>query len=775
MNTYIRGLLKGFQPIDSNKDFKVDQLEIQQADRKSDIFFADTNGDKIITVEEYLSFRKAPYEARAVSKIFSENLLNRFNAELEQCSITDPYEKLLLLSGFIVGGGEPNYDAGIENYLKPIAEQVPELGLIGLPESQIVDSADYYAQYANKGMITKALAALGGLQFDSEQAKRDFLKSIICKHVYYLPALSERLQSAISAYSSLGLTDNEIKDIIKRDPFVLKYAEDIISTNARLKLFDSSELLSFVRAALEEKREHLNGLCIFDGRLESAVRYLRERGVGEEDIKTIIKSASRYFAAGQIINSIPKVAEGLALAGLNPAASLKIYLKHGDIDNSSACFPFLTFANNVKWLKSVSRSKKEIRAIIDDCFLQGKSFTFVRKIFETTKGIIPKDKRLFWAVRTAAKDTLSIEDLKTLFNQLKKMNVSPEAKELFADIISAGEFPELRPINSCIKKMRGYKIKDDFIIGTVSGFVGFYGKYGPSYLEDLMGFASAFGVYQNGDELGTFLDIMYFNKCYLSKAMSGFSSLDDNKRAMLENDPLWPEVVNTFRYDSIVELFGYAYNSGFFDGKITLAEAAAECKWLDDKKISHWSRYNKDIVKKMKNPVPSQPRAFISLPGHDYNGAFAAKGVDKVIEKYNLEFAEPYRETELYEVLAKEEDNSVDVLVLGGHGSSKEFALSQGFGDEASKIDVSDEEIKTYLKKIKDEGRIILLGCSTGQELADKIRKWCDEIGKKVEIIAPNVDVSSELFIDEYGKINVNYYSGGSKIEGTRFISMGAK
>ncbi|MBI2091546.1 MAG: hypothetical protein HYT75_00935 [Deltaproteobacteria bacterium] len=775
MTTYIREILKSFQPVDSNEDFRIDEAELQHADGKSDISLADANGDKIITLEEYLSFKNSPLEERAVSKIFSKNLLSRFNAELEKCSIADPYEKLFLLSGFIVNREESNYDEGIKNYLKPIAERVPEFGLIGLSESQIVDGAGYYAYRAGEGgMITKAYEALGKLKFNSEDEKKGFLKSIIVEGPFSVTVLAGHLQGAIGAYSGLGLTDAEIKEIIKRDPFALKYAEDMISINAGLKLFDSFELASFVRAALEEKREHLNGLCIFDGRLESAVRYLRERGVGEEDIKIIIKSASRYFAAGQIIDSIPKVAEGLMLAELDPVADLKKYLAAGDVGDSYAGFPFSTFADNVKWLKNISKDKEQLRRIIKVCFFSGKNFNVIPRAFEVAEGIVPEDKRLCWAVQASSyKYDFSEGELKELFGQLKEMNVSSEAKERFADIISLG-FPSLRSINSCIKRMRDYKIKDDLIIDTVNGFMGVYGRNKSYYLEDLMSFASRLDVYQNGDEMGMFLDIMYFNKCYLSKAMSGFKLLDDNKLALLKNDPLWPEVVNKFRYYRIVELFGYAYNSGFFDGKITLAEAAADCEWLDDKKVSHWSRYNKDIVKKIKNPVYDQPRAFVSLPGHDHNGAFAAQGVDKIIEKYNLEIAEPYSETELYEALAKEDDNSVDALVLGGHGSAKDFALSESYDNELSKIDVSDEEIKTYLNKVKDGGRIILLGCSTGHELADKIRQWCDEIGKKAEVIAPPVDVASELYIEDDGRINVNYSSNGSKVEGAHFLSTGA-
>lgn len=768
----IRDSLQRFQPIDSNNDFVLDQGEIEGAGKGLDIWKADTNSDKVVTVEEYLKFKQDGFSAAVASKIFAEDWLHQFSPLFEKCSVTDPYERLILALSLVTDINDSVAD--IEKRLKKTAELVPEMSLIGMIEPEIVNFAHNASRYLTRGTITMALKGLEELTFNSEQEKKEFLRSIIIDSPNHLDLLAKHLQKAIRAYLSIGLTGDEIKEIIKRGSFVLSFAEDVVSMNIRLKLFKDSELAEFARSALKEKGGRLNRFYVFSSGLAVTVRYLRKKNVSEDDIKDIIRSAAKYINRSDIIKSIPEVIEGFKTVGMDPVAELKKYLEKSDENKFEMGLPFLTFAKNIKWLKTVAQDGAEFIAAIDKGFSNDINFDSVPKMYEVSEGVVPDDSRLSWALEAAAKEnSFSFYWLEDLFKQLKEMDLKAETKKIFADFALRINFSGLLECGSYISEMGSYNIEDDFIIDTLNFFIATYLEDGPDYLNKLLDFASKFQIYQNSSEMRTFLVHMYSNGCYLSNAIEASRAVSDNDVAILKSDPLWPEILRTFRYDDMVELFGYAHNSGFFDGKITLVEVVADCKWMDGNKISHWSRYNKDIVEKMKDPVLNAPMAFISLPGHDHNGAFEAKGVDKVIGKYDLRLAEPYKETELYDTLAKENDDSIDCLVFGGHGSAKSFSLSEGIPDEGSKIDISDDEIKMYLKKVKDRGRIILLSCSTGQKLADKIRQWCDEIGKKVEVIAPPIDVSSELYIDGEGKINVRYYNSEDKeVEGARFQSM---
>ena len=115
MGTYIDYILKEFKAVDINRDFVIDEREAASVKNPADPRQADANGDKTVTIEEYLN-AKDRFAAYLIPKIFSQGWIEN-NPRWDKLTISDPYDRLSVALTALGNGGDE-----LEKYLKKVKD-----------------------------------------------------------------------------------------------------------------------------------------------------------------------------------------------------------------------------------------------------------------------------------------------------------------------------------------------------------------------------------------------------------------------------------------------------------------------------------------------------------------------------------------------------------------------------------------------------------------------------------------------------------------------------
>jgi len=754
--------------MDLDGDFRIDREECRRAKKKGlDPSEADLNGDGVVKLDEYLEKQGVRYEAEKAKRILGSGIFSEKYAFLKEHGLGDKYEAL----GVIISLYSFD-DKELGENLRRLVEVAPEFVTLGLG---FVDIAGYLYRYTSKGDVARLLDAIEATGVASRKEIADLVGSMLKKNPGLIRDFLEDGATTFRAMHDLGFGWDEIKKCFETDASRMFYLRDAVAFVRKYGIFSDEDLKKLMGMSMGDNGA---GLRIFSFAIEGATQALRRYKFTDAEIREVLLKLAGYQAGGIAIY-LPEVLAGLESIGISPREFIMEAIEDlGPSQDLTKSIPFTTFGEEGKWLADALPDPAKRLEVVKGCFSRGVNFRVMRALYDGLSKFYARDEAFEAAMRIATgfNGYFDFEGFKALTEYLEAMAAPTGVKgDFLMRFLKSGNSSFSSLLYDVIKPLRERGLSDDDILSI--SFDSPFVTHTAFETAEVISLLNRLNLYQTPDEVNTFLNVLYFDSSrgWVHMAPDLSFKLTPDKIKCLLSDPAWPEARSAFGYTEILDFLEYTINSGYFDGKRKLTDVIADCAYLKERGISRFGRYPAKVVDRMRHPDPKMKNVLLMTPYEDHNGAFNSNvsSIERLVDGgFNIDIVEAMGEEDLYGRLAKHRDGSISYLILSGHGNPRTLSMREFDRQDSATIDLTDEEdfVEHVFPKLKDGAMIILASCSTGQELAPRIAEWARKAGKKIEVIAPPVDVSSSWTVKE-GRIHVTYSSDAGPVQAVRISS----
>lgn len=228
--------------------------------------------------------------------------------------------------------------------------------------------------------------------------------------------------------------------------------------------------------------------------------------------------------------------------------------------------------------------------------------------------------------------------------------------------------------------------------------------------------------------------------------------------------------------DTLIDSLEKNSDKNDFSRELLTLLKRAEKLGIDFPERFNFSTLQELVRNREANKPDNRPLAVILYPKSDWNGASAFNDyVDALIgEGYRVMYYEAESDAQVIQFLnSATGEQQAELIVFGGHGEQGNISFGNGDSEEAQ-LDLKDENqliTSGVSHALKDNGQIIIKGCSTGEgreqgnNMVNLLRRVFPQASPK-GIWGPTVPTSIRQFIfdENHRLIKVEYSDGDDHV-----------